>query len=1075
MIATGNNAALEELFKTSSNIKSHAGCTIEYNINSMVNDPVVNVGAATQSVETTPFKKLFPVDTIVKANRPIGAGVRYYIIGDIVSGDWANPKLPVYPPNTRLYIPGADLTYKYYVSPKGDGFRTDSVSVSYPKKVFVNKITAKFEISHSEPASFSIYATPYGGSETLLKSGNGTNIKDFSTTKTYDEGVVSIYYTGSGWSFSESDLNTSAHIELSSVKLSFVAASNEYVGVIELAPKYVIDVTDDIVNFSINKESTADVKDSLPVGYVNSNTLQLDLSTYNKSALRVKSYDKESSSFESNIIYFYKMAEVKPYLKVYHPGGLKGTSEKYDIVPQGTFYMDSSKITEYGDFTINGLDGAKILQEILPQDALCESYSVTAILRRMLDNVGFTNYNFNLNGTSESSIMTPLYWWTDDTKTVWEHIQELCRDSQMTAVFDENNILQFYSRDYLYNQSQTKWTMHRDKSGNTLPDIIDFEKEDLPSANKIKILWYTPQKASALDANTSIWESPTSFLSAYGLAKDILSTDVAGSYMQLVPSITADYQYQMTMNTFAGFLLIDAEIIEFDAVQYAYKPAAGGNLVTVDITSQSDLLKYNAFTDYNIGSIQPTGKYRIKTRGAYGTNGNVSHTASSESVKAAWTTGGTEFNSAFELYPSKNSKVITKSVTNTTKIDSKTLYTITNISKTPNHYEIAYKPFNSVTAQSGTAQYYSFGNTFSLGIDPASGNTEACGGMAFFVNSVGTSMYYVRVRSTYLSNQTDDKKDIVIYKVLNGTLKELMAPAYTNIYGGVSLKMDITVKTTSTKNTINVFLNGVKFSVDDIFSPTNFAVPFSNNIGMISQKNSLSFDYVYGLDITEKAYNQNTIFTPYAGQYSDMLLKFVFGQKVLDVSGMGTIDKAVEDFGSVAREIKFDSMRFSTRPAYPQVPSLGINQFASILGYDMSPFGASIYLINNSGSWVPLSDGDKASYFVAGKTLAKSSQLEYTNYTNNEYTVQEPVIFESNWIQTEPDVKKLSDWIKTQWAKKQYVITMNIFGNPLLSVGDVIEIDYPYQGMEAGKKFLISAINQSYDGGLTTNITCRTL
>ncbi len=87
------------------------------------------------------------------------------------------------------------------------------------------------------------------------------------------------------------------------------------------------------------------------------------------------------------------------------------------------------------------MDGAKVLQEAISPSILCEGYSSTAILRRLLDAVGFTNYNFNL-AAADTSVFSPKYWWSDDTKTVWQSIQELCRDSQMIATFDENNVLQ---------------------------------------------------------------------------------------------------------------------------------------------------------------------------------------------------------------------------------------------------------------------------------------------------------------------------------------------------------------------------------------------------------------------------------------------------------------------------------------------------------------------------------------------------------------------------------------------------------------------------------------------------------
>lgn len=1087
MILTGNDINVKNIINKNYNIKINAGCTIEYNINSMINNPIVTGPADTNS--TLPFKKLFPIDTIIKPNRPEGAGIKYYVIGDVNTDSYTNPKLTTYNKPSRLYIPGADLVYKYYISPVGTGSREDTLSVSYSKKIFVNKIVAKFEISHSIPTSFSISATTYGGSETVLKSGTSSNIKAFGS-ETYDAGTVAIYYTGSGWSFSELDLNHNAHVELSAVKLKFVAASGEYVGVIELAPKYVIDVSNDLIDFNINKESSFSEDSSLPVGSVNANTLTLNLNTYNESSLRAKSYDKTYSEFQSDIVYFYKMSEVKPYIKIFNSNGLYGTTEKYDKIPQGTFYMDSSNISDMGDITINALDGAKILQEIIPQDALCKKYSVVSILRRMLDNVGFTNYKFNLNGENETSIMTPLYWWTDDQKTVWEHIQELCRDSQMTAVFDENNVLQFYSRDYLYNkylsdgvnEKQTDWVMQYQANGDLLPNIINFSKNDLASKNKIKIEWQTPQLPTGDQTATPIWQSSESYLAAFGLSATLSATATTGDYISLIASTTADYQKNIAINSFNGYLLLDAEIIEYDAIQYRYVPEGGGLPVEVDITSESDILKYNALSDQNPANFQPTGKYRIKTRGAFGTTNAIKeHKAISDSIINSWTMGGAEFNiSLSSINALTNSKVINRTSTTGT-ITAKTLFVLTNKSTVPNHYEIAYKDFPSVTAQSGVTKYYAFGTTMSLDIED-SDSLDASGGLAFFVSDSGTTMYYVQIRSTYGTNQLEKSKDVVIYKVIDGKIKEItdsqnrsLGTEITNIYGGVPFKLDILLESTATYNKIILYLNGNRITAIDNASGSNVLVPFSSKIGMISRKGNMSFDYIYGTDMTKESYNKNTVFNPYTGQYSDTTLKILFGNKIIDTSGLGVISNAVEDFGPVAREIKKDLIRFNTRPAYPLEPSLGINEFIKVLGYTMSSFGAEIYLINNSGTYVPISDGDAASFFVPGKSLSKSSPLEYTNYASNDYTTQELVIFASNWIQTEPDVKNLADWIQKQWAKKQSVIQLDIFGNPMISVGDVVEIDYDYQELPAGQKYLVTAVQQKYMEGLETGIVCRSL
>jgi len=52
---------------------------------------------------------------------------------------------------------------------------------------------------------------------------------------------------------------------------------------------------------------------------------------------------------------------------------------------------------------------------------------------------------------------------------------------------------------------------------------------------------------------------------------------------------------------------------------------------------------------------------------------------------------------------------------------------------------------------------------------------------------------------------------------------------------------------------------------------------------------------------------------------------------------------------------------------------------------------------------------------------------------------------------------------------------MEIFGNPLISVGDIVTIKYVYQGLAGTEKFIVTAVQHNYNEGLSTTITCRTL
>ena len=178
---------------------------------------------------------------------------------------------------------------------------------------------------------------------------------------------------------------------------------------------------------------------------------------------------------------------------------------------------------------------------------------------------------------------------------------------------------------------------------------------------------------------------------------------------------------------------------------------------------------------------------------------------------------------------------------------------------------------------------------------------------------------------------------------------------------------------------------------------------------------------------------------------------------------------------TVARELLKVNIKYDSRPAFPIIPSLGLSQFIEILGFRLNSFGAEVYVLNNAGTFVPLDDSRFASFSIIGNTLVQPGQNEYIDKTINEFTVPEQVTFESVWIQKESDAKSLSDWIKNQWSKKQSVCELEVFSNPLISIGDIITINYPSNGLDGTQKFIVVGINNIFDGGLSTKITARSI
>jgi len=616
---------LKTVLEQDTTLVINSGCTLEYNMNSLV-DNIALTGAQINRVDSAgnayqPFKKLFPIDSVVKPVRPVKSGIKYAIVGDVSSNSYRNPKSVTYPLDYRMYYPGIETAYKYYLSDKGIGL---DVTATYPKSILTNKIIVRFELSHSTPSTWTIYANG-----TSISTGTSSAIKAFGNP---DAGTLTIYWNGTSWSTTEPS-TPSSPVSITSLRLVTGGVTNKYIGLIELSPRWVLDISDRVIDISISKEASSSSDDILPVGYVSANSLSMSLVSYEDSR-QVVSFDK-TMTFDSTKTYLYKMVQVAPYFKIYHAAGtLSDSRGAYDKVNQGSFYLDTWSIEEFGDISLSALDGAKILQETIAPSIVCQGYSTPAIIRTLLDNIGFTNYNFNMSGT-ESSLFSPRFWWTDDQRTVWEAIQQICRDSQMVALFDENNILQFYTRENIFNYSaSTDWSFRYASSGSNLPNIVSLDKKDLSSANQVKVLWNSVTTNEYIGNAQPLWKSSNTYMGALSLEQNLLSTAGAGQYISLKAVVTNEYTQSQILNEYSGYLAIDSEIIEYDAIQYDYIDLTGTRQ-SVDITNQSDALKWLGLALPGASNYQPNGKYRIKTRGAFDTT-IENHYATAQQTIGAW-------------------------------------------------------------------------------------------------------------------------------------------------------------------------------------------------------------------------------------------------------------------------------------------------------------------------------------------------------------------------------------------------------------------------------------------------------
>lgn len=677
-----------------------------------------------QIISINPFKKLFPLDSLLKPFRPIIPGVKYYInLNNDHQGQnrfYDYRELPYPSGSPRVYYPGATSYYKYWVTPQNTGVNVsvkyvhDTVSIneaystgskvvyktpvdhgltlnqivkisgpgstswnlgnegqvitgvpdsrtfsvtnslstssetglnkiativdslgaaSPTKPALSNKIVVRFEKYHTLPSSATIQ---------IFYKGNNTSTPNATVSGTPNsDGSFIAYYNGTTWSlnppFSSSQaISYPAPLEIKSISLTTPPAGvGNIIGVTEISARWVKDISSDVVSFEISKESTSSPEDILPVGNITANNLILSLAKYDESNLKVLTYNRDAqwtvSPTPNDVIYFAKNAEIKPHLKVFHSAGAVTEGLlKYDRVEQGTYYLDSHSISQYGDVEVQALDGSKQLMETLMPDLIYQNAPVTSIIMSILDSVGFTNYSINMlldqSGKSiDNSIPTLTLWWSQNNKTVWDSIQELCRDIQMNAYFDENNILQFFTRDKMYEDSTVDWEFYYEQEGNKLPNIVSFESKEVASANQVKVLWRTPMSSLYTQSATNLWASEPSFLIAGGLRDNGQNPAISASTPAELINFNIDIDnldpisdIQSVFN-FTGYFLVNSEVFEYDAIEYEYEPLNSTTKISVFIGSEADWSKFRALSKSGSQYFKPTGKYRIKARGLFGT------------------------------------------------------------------------------------------------------------------------------------------------------------------------------------------------------------------------------------------------------------------------------------------------------------------------------------------------------------------------------------------------------------------------------------------------------------------------
>jgi hypothetical protein len=104
--------------------------------------------------------------------------------------------------------------------------------------------------------------------------------------------------------------------------------------------------------------------------------------------------------------------------------------------------------------------------------------------------------------------------------------------------------------------------------------------------------------------------------------------------------------------------------------------------------------------------------------------------------------------------------------------------------------------------------------------------------------------------------------------------------------------------------------------------------------------------------------------------------------------------------------------------------------------------------------------------------IIASSDPEIIEHVLDSANMAESVQLDSNWIQSKESGNKLVNIIAQGIDNFSKDVSLEIFGNPLIQIGDIVQVSYSIPGLNQ-QKYLVHSISHSFDTGLATNLSLK--
>lgn len=988
--------------------------------------------------------EVFPIESITEPLRPT-AGIAFAKAGEAKTSSGYSS----IPTNKRFYTTSPDAKYKHWTSPGQSSTVAPTYSIAnakphviYDTLAWTNKIYLCFENSWATPVAYTVQTTTNGTTWTTVASNVAVGA----------DGVVELYLQGNG-SWSTNPFYTNAvQIKGIKVEVSRMSVGGSYLNVVEMGARLVSDLTDYLVSYDITNE-IADADFITPMGIASSNTGSVTLSNYD---------GRFNNDNPDSLYYGLIDANVKFTIDL----GIDTTPQGgpgYEWVRQATMFADTWNV-DMENAEVSLKDASKYLQEIFPLPMLIENVSIGKAIWRMLDSIGFNSYAYSQTAESPESLIS--YFWTDGEKSVWEVIQTLCKATQSACYFDERGVLQIKTRDAAFNKNQpAAWTLDGTTRGVKKPDIVELSVGNSYEANKVTINY----KPTSLAEDTQkrpiseiVWEPEGDVvLRSSALRYDMTATTTV---MSIDPKDAAYWPYE-------GMANVRGEIVRFSGKAYRYVNKTGSySYVTIKSNDEKLNIDNNLTADGQQWRNAFTGSLRLTERGV-GPTTAVAH----DSTIAGWAGNYGTHATTMRSWAGGLKHVPEDGI----------MRLQTNKNFTGNHWYVASRANNAYAEPN-----YFFGTRMKFPSTPA--GTSRAAGLWFHGSADLRSMYVIDVMTTKaVSPFRSYRNEISVIRREPGKNTYLGKGAVYAI--GDNQWFDLEVQANGP--IISVSING-----RTVLNATDPAtdLPATSRQGVFARGYTVAdFEHYYFsayspgsendldnsslLDLRRGGYYSSQFYRDY--MYYVRTAKRKVGRKTVTYK-QAYRQRLFDEFGMQVHEVREYDVKFEKPTVYSSLYVSNQDQCV-IPEYIGSAFGAK-FIVANAARQNAVINGDDttlgADNSVSQKMMITARTVQQREVKNHEVKDEQairargeiPLVFESDWIQSEASAKALGEWIINNWSKPSDEVEVEVFGNPLFQLGDLVAINYEPQDMtSATHKYFVTNVSQSWSDGPVTTMVLR--